>query len=225
MKPLVKSVNWLDLALISFAVFVIVFVGLGVFEGFGSYPTLTAYLFFMVIITAIAFLLKLVGIIGKIGVDERMKTVNWINFGLAFLAYSLIINSAQVGFGDHSSGYWSFIRYSLAVMVAIGTALYFYRSTRSKRVATDERTREITNRSARNALGATWFGLLLVIGSPIHGSAERSHTSADSLLQAWGNGMITATMDQAVKVLIVIGVAALVFVISLYIYQKQSPIE
>ena len=98
-----KSVNWLDIAIIGFVIFVVVF---GDFKYFGSGSSLVMLLLFMGAVTLVAFFLKVIGIIGRIGLDGRMNLVNWISFGMFLLAYSLIIDLAQVAFPDDHSGYW-----------------------------------------------------------------------------------------------------------------------
>ena len=220
MKPLVKSINWLDIAIIGFVIFVIVW---GDFKHFGSNSSLMLLLPFMVIVTVFAFFLKVVGIIGRIGSDDRMNLVNWINFGMFLLAYSLITNLAQVAFHDYPSGYWAIIRYSLAGAVIIGTAIYFYKSWKRKNtIAIDERTSEVTNRSARNALAATWFGLLLVAGSPVLLGAEVSPSALGVDPYNVSKLIVAVLSDNAIKTLVVVIIAVLIFLLSSYIYRKQE---
>ena len=86
----------------------------------------------------------------------------------------------------------------------------------------DERTSEVTNRSARNALAVTWFGLLLVASSPVLLGAELSPSALGMDPHNAYKLTMAVLSETAIKILVVVIIAVLIFLCSLYIYRKHE---
>ena len=111
---------------------------------------------------------------------------------------------------------WQYQHDLLLVLVVGGliiSLMYLFKWRKKPKVAIDERIKDITNRSARNALIATWFGLFIVGGSHFGWFGNLSGMTAyrDSV-ESIGSGEI-----------LTIAVAGFIaFIASFLIYSRQK---
>jgi len=141
----------------------------------------------------------------KIGVNERMKSINWVNFTIIMLAVVIsvfVMEGIMRNISVEPDGNYEVVNSIVNVvsMIVIIALVFKYlkvsKHGRNKGVRFDERTKEITNKSAHNAMIVTWSGLLVI------GIASNSYSSTKPL------------------VVIIIGVIA--FVMSLLIYNREK---
>ena len=212
MKPIIKKVSLVKLAAI------VVITSL-LFSGLAGQDT---YLGFSIIFFAeILFLMVLrgIGLIGEISTDEGARYFNWVNWAIVVLAAALISDLAWDAWQISSGNY---VAMALGLLFIVGVSIYLFRAFRkTKKVEIDERTRDITNRSARNAFIMVLWGLLLSGASGITTTESGTYDSSGNYIVVSRTEELVNPLD-AEKVLIVVAVALLVFLASLYIYRHKS---
>ena len=208
MKAMIKkNINWLDIAVISFALFLVVLflVPMNVFLFIVSYCIIFA------VVSAFFYILRVFNKDLSVGFDARVNSVNWIAIVLVVLGSLMIVNLLS----DVTQN-WGYQPFALAILAGVGFLtglIYLFRWRKKPRVAMDERVKDITNRSSRNALIATWLGLLIVGGS---------HSGWVGTL-----GGKTAYLSSAEAIvsgdLLGIAIAGFIaFIVSFFIYNKRT---
>ena len=160
MKAVAKrSVNWLDIVVISFVLFLIVLllVPLNLTLFIVSYGVIFA------IVSGFFYILKAFNKQLSIGFDSRVNSINWLAIIIIVLGALMIVNLLT-----EATRNWQYQPGFLLVLAGGGliiSSMYLFKWRKKPKVAIDERVKDVTNRSARNALIATWFGLFIVGGS------------------------------------------------------------
>lgn len=211
MRPVIKSVSLVKLAtlVVLSSVFSSRFIGLDLFDN---------SIIFTLGVIVLLLAARWIGLIGEINTDEGARYFNWINWAIAALAITVITSLAWQVWDISVAVIWAII---LGALLVIGTAIYLDRAFRkTKKVEIDERTRDITNKSARNAFIMVLWGLLVSGASGAIGTNSTINTS-DGAYLATRTLEIENPLD-AEKLLIVVAVALIVFLASLYIYRRKS---
>jgi hypothetical protein len=211
MRPVIKSVSLVKLA-------TLVVLSSVVSSGFIGLDSFVNSIIFTLGIIVLLLAARWIGLIGEINTDEGARYFNWINWAIAALAITVITGLAWQVWDISVAVIWAII---IGALLVIGTAIYLDRAFRkTKKVEIDERTRDITNKSARNAFIMVLWGLLL------SGSSDTINSESTTITSD-GTYIVTKTSElvnplDAEKLLIVVTVALLVFVASLYIYRHKA---
>lgn len=208
MKPVKKTINWLDIAFISL-IFSVIWGFIGPYYGLIGF--IISYAVFFTIVSTFFYFLKTVSKKFSVGFDARVNSLNWPAAVIVLLALFTIANLSKEAFMDwrYSDSFLQTITFGGLI---IG-ALYIFRFRKKKpKIAIDERVKEITNKSARNALVATWLSLFFV---------------SDSQVVHWQNaqglsGTYVVDPINAGEILAVVAVGFAAFIASLYIYRHKA---
>jgi hypothetical protein len=208
MKAVIKkNINWLDIAVISFVLFLIVL--------FLVPLTLTyfiaSYFIIFAVVSVFFYVLRVFNKSLSVGFDARVNSINWIAIVIVVLGSLMIVNLLS----DVTQN-WRYQPVALVILAGGGLIIglfYLLRWRKKSKVAMDERVKDITNRSSRNALIATWLGLFIVGGS---------HFGWVGTLGGMTAYRVNVELIGSGDLLAIALVGFIAFIVSLLIYRKRA---